>query len=439
MQNLAGISAILKKQYLGLLRDVLQRIAWTWAWTKKGSLTWSGADVNWPVRMRGTNAMSWGVGGTALNSAQSQTTVSSVIGLKQGWLPIQFTYDAQLASRDSKGAFITTMTLEMDNGIKDFIDMMERLIWGDGTGKLGEVQSFSTVTVTTSAMTDALGIGVNGNASNRNVKQGMILDFYTSAGASRMTGAVVTSVDVDADTFVITPGVGSNPTGGDGFYLARPDLSTPVDQEPMGIPGIIDDGTLVTSLQTISRTTYPQWASQLITAGTFASPGNLSSDLVQRGIDKARMGSPGGDVQLWMAPSVKREFIKLGQVDVRFTPHQLLLGINENQNSDDTRPKNSMSFNGYKICWAPDTPWNTIFGMPEGLVRQYPVLDGPSWVPNNPGSGAGGGILQRLTGVGGTYEAQLSWMGNIGTDLRGPNSGFVIRNVNSTIDRVAND
>jgi len=438
-QNLSGISAILKNQYLGLLRDALQRIAWTWAYLKKGSLKWSGNQINWPVRMQGTNAMSWGVGGTALNASQRQVTVQSTITSKQGWCPIEFTFDAQTASRDSKGAFITAMALEMDKGIGDFVDMMERIVWGDGTGKIGEVLSYAAgvVTCRPPTITATQGSGLNGNAGVRYIKTGMILDFYTTAGVAGQLGAAVTDVDESANTFDITLGSGAVPAASDGIYLSRPDQSTPVDQEPMGVPGIIDDGTLVGTLQGISRTTYPQWAAQLISAGTFAAPGNLSGDDVQRGIDKARESGAGGQLMLWMMNDVKREFIKLGQTDVRFVPEKLIMGINESTAEDKALPKNSMRFNGFKLCWAPDVPWRTLFGWLQSLIRQYPQFDGPTWVPNEPGGG--GGVLQRKTGVAGTYEAQLCWIGNVGTDVISANSSFVVRQISSTIDQVQND
>lgn len=439
-QNLAGISAILKTQYLGMLRDALQRIFWTWAYLKKGSLEWSGDSIKWPVRMRGTNAMSWGVGGTALNAAQRQTTVASTISVKQGWCPIEFTFDAFRASRNGRGAFINAMALEMDNGVGDFRDMMERVVWGDGSGKLAEVESYAGGVVTCSAMSDAAGgSGVNANAGVRYIKTGMILDFYTSAGASRHLSAVVTDVDHDNETFDITVGSGDDPAAGDGIYLARPDSESPLNQEPMGISGLIDDGTLVTTLQGISRTTYPQWAAQLITASgaAHATRKPLTADLAQRALDKAVEAGGGSDVMFWCANDVKREFIKLGDTDVRFKPTQLMMGIKEDNKGQSKLPKNSMQFNGFNLCWAPDTPWGTLFCWPDGFIRQYPMFDGPTWVPNDPEGG--GGIIQRKTGVAGTYEAQLCWMGNLGTDVKSASQAALIRYISSTIDRVPND
>ena len=154
-------------------------------------------------------------------------------------------------------------------------------------------------------------------------------------------------------------------------------------------------------------------------------------------MDLAVEGGGGHDLELWMHNDVKREFIKLGLVDVRFIPEKLMMGITENAKSNEAKPRNSMKFNGFNLFWAPDVPWRTIFGWPDGLVRQYPVTDGPSWVPNNPDGG--GGILVRKFGVAGTYEAQLTWMGNVGTDVLSANAGFVMRNINSNIDRVPNN
>lgn len=439
-QNLAGISAILKTQYVGMLRDALQRIFWTWAHLKKGSLEWAGDSIKWPVRFRGTNAMSWGPGGSALNAAQRQVTVSSEITVKQAWLPIEFTFDAYRASRNGKGAFINAMALEMDKGVEDFRDMMERVVWGDGTGKIAEVESYAAGTVTCSAMSDAAGAsGVNANAGCRYIKQGMILDFYSSANVARHYSAVVTSVDHDNEQFDIAVGTGDDPVATDGIYLARPDQSSPISQEPMGIPGLIDDGTLVATLQGISRTTYPQWAANLLVASgaAHATRKPLTGELAQRALDKATEAGGGSDITFWCANDVKREFIKLGETDVRFKPRELNMGISENNKGDGTLPKNSLHYNGFKVCWAPDTPWGTLFVWPDGFIRQYPMFDGPAFVPNNPDGS--GGILQRKTGVAGTYEAQLCWMGNLGTDVVSASRAALIRYISSTIDRVHND
>lgn len=437
--NLAGIQNVLKTKYLGMFVDVLQRIMWTWAWLKKGSLTWSGEQIVRSIRLKGINAMSWGVGGAALNTSQKQTPVKMIISMLQGWCPIEFTYDAQMASRKGDGAFIDAMALEMEYGIKDFKDMMERVAWGDGTGKLGEVESYNagTTTITCSAITDAAGSGLNGNAGNRYIKEGMLLDIYNGSSA-RMQGAVVTAVSPSADTVTITIGTGSNPAAGDSIYLHMPDGSTPISKEPMGIPGIIDNASWNATLQNVDwTTTYPQFRATAINVGTSnVAPGQINADQVQRAIDLCREAGPGSTPELWCHNSVKREVIKLGTTDIRFKPLDLQLGIRENTKSDESKPSNSLSFNEFKLRWAPDCPWQTMFGWPEGLIRQYPVFDGPKWVPNDPSGG--GGILQRKTGVAGTYEGQLSWMGNIGTDLMGPNSSFVMRYIDGTIDRTYN-
>lgn len=428
--TLANMNNLLKVQYLGAFRKVINFQARTVKMFKPGAKTWSGLQIEFPVHVQRSNAVAVGIGGENGPTAGYQHSAKTTIPAKQVYGYIRITKDAILQSKNRQAAFEQAVAIEMKGMSMEFLDLQERMIWGDGSGKIGEVEAYTagTLTVTTSRLSDSAGSGLNGNADNRYIRIGQRLDFYNGSSA-RMQGAVVTSVDISNGTFVITAGTGSNPAAGDGIYLARPSGATPIDMDPMGIPGIIDDGTYVSSLHGMSRTTYPIWKSQIINAGTFAAPGALQESMLQRAFDAADEGGAARPSWLCAHHSTRQKVVELLLVNRRYMdPLEYQAGFKEN--NGEGAPRTELSYNGVPFMVSKYCPWRTIFGTNSDVIRFYQVAD-PDWIDDG-----NGGVLQRVPSVNGTYEAQMLMMYNIGTDDMGPNSAFAIRNISTTVDRV---
>lgn len=431
-QTLASFDASLKEWYEGQIRQVLNDQARLKKRLKKGSKKWEGRHVRFPAHLQ----RGWGVGfltaGEALPAAGNEVTAEVQIPRRQLWGHIRITHDVINAARSDAGSFERPVAFETKRMTQNLIQQCNRSAWGEGDGKLGEVESYNagTLTVTTSRMTDAAGSGLNGNADNRYIHAGMHVDIYSSAGAAHVQNATVDSVNIANGTFVISGGtITLNPAAGDGIYLARPSGTSPIDGEPMGVGGIIDDGTFVATLHNISRTTYPIWNSQVINAGTLAAPGSLTEDLLQRGFDLASEGGGRKITQMWAHYSVRRELLALTVTQRRYEkPYEYKAGFKEGQT--DTDLETSLYFNEAPFLFDKHCPWRTIFMWDDEAVKLWESNEG-EWVTDGRG-----GILTLVPGTAGLFQAQFAYYYNIGTDDTGPNSACVIRHIASTIDRV---
>lgn len=433
-QNLSSYDAALKDLYTGPIRSIFNNKIRCRKYLKRGEKPWEGRQVVFPIHVQRSYAISFCVAGEALPATQNQVTIDAKIPRAQCWAHIGVGADVISASKTDRGAFAKVVGFETKAMVQDFANMNNRSSFGTGEGKIAEVKSFSagTFTVTTMRMTDTQGSGINGNADNRFVRAGMMVDFYTSAGVSRYTGCRVTSVNNSNGTFVVTLGLpgtaGGNPAVTDGVYIYRPGGS-PVGAEPMGMGGILDDGTWVGTLQNINRTSYPIFNSQIINAGTFAAPGALTLDLLQRAVDAASEGGNGEPKIIWCHSSVRREFVKLVVTDRRYTkPYDYSAGFKESQKEDDL--STTLDFDGIPFVTDKDCPWGTMFMHAPEDIKVWPNEEA-HWI-----QAGSGGILQLVPNVAGLYQAQMAEFGNIGTDDGGPNSAAVIRFIAATVDRV---
>ena len=431
-QNLANFDASLKEWYDGQIRVVLNYQARLKKRLKKGTKKWEGRHVRFPAHVQRSHAVMFGIGGEALPAARHQTTVEVQIPRRQIWGHIRITDDVVNAARSDAGSFERPVAFEVKMMTMEIVDMCNRSAWGDGSGKIAEIESWTggTSTVTTSRLADAAGAGINGNADNRYIKAGMQVDIYTSAGAAVIQSAEVTSVNISNGTFVISGGVGAGtPAAGDGVYVARPSRSSPVDNEPMGVGGIVDDASFVTELHNVDRSTYPIWNSQVINAGTHAAPGALSLDILQRAFVLASEGGVGEPEQLWGHYSVRREYIALLTENKRYTQdYSYKEGIKEGQTEEDF--STTLEYNGRPFYFDKHVPWRSIFLFHGEAVKVWESGE-PHWVQDGKG-----GILSLVPGSAGLFQGQYAYYYNLGTDDAGPNSACVIRHITSTVDRV---
>lgn len=424
--------AALKDFYVGMIRRILNRQARLYSYCQKGSKPATGRQVLFPINPRGSSAVRAMPAGRSLPSAVPQTEVVSKILMQEVWGNIQVNADV-IAQADGKGAFEEPVAFEVSRMTEDVIENMNRMAFGDGVGRIAEVDSLSSQDIVLKDLSDAAGTGINANSGNRYVKIGDVIEVGVQDTTVRRAGPLtVTAKNVATNTVTVT-GTTAGIVSGDQVYVANPsnDATLLRGYEPMGIGGIIDDGTLVGTLQTISRTTYPIWKAQAFSAngGTFAAPGALTLDDLQTGVDMASQGGPGFPAVALMEYATRREFLKLVVTDRRYVEKfQYEPGIKENH-LKEWPWESTLQFDGFPFAFDKHCPWRTIFYIDPRTVRKW-VWKEWHWLPNGQG---GGSTMYLLPSVAGTYEGQGATFYNIGTDQVGPGTCTVIRNINVPI------
>jgi hypothetical protein len=244
MVSLTSASNALKNVYLGVVANQLN----TNANPLLGRIEQSTSDV-WGKQIikLAPYGINGGIGaGTetgSLPTAGGNQYVQFVTELKNLYGKISISDKAMRASANSAGAFVNLLNAEMEGLIKASSFNFGRMLYGDGSGLLATVVSYS-------AETKAITVD-----SVRNLIEGMIVDVYNGesivAGSSGMR---ISYVDRAASAFFLDIPSGSTPTFTAGHTVF---LQNSKGLEITGLGAIFSDSV---SLYGLTRANYP-WLS----------------------------------------------------------------------------------------------------------------------------------------------------------------------------------
>jgi len=272
------------------------------------------------------------------------------------------------------GSLVNAMQEAMTDMVESFRVNLNRILWGDGTGKLaqvnGDVSSDTTVTVD----------GVTGYGQNavgtRFLAKGMIID--TAGGASNnLDSESIASVD---STTQIT--MSQNVTVDDNAWIYLEDSK---DKEPMGLLGIVDDGTIVSTFQNLSRSTYEQV--QALVLGNSGTGRDLTESLLAQAVMQPYERAGARIDLLLMHPSMWRTYAEsLISADRSF-----LVRPNETPVYSGGYNPAQASYMGVPIKLDLDCPIHRVFALDTSVITYYYAGDGiVSWMDDD------GRILSRV-------------------------------------------
>lgn len=126
-------------------------------------------------------------------------------------------------------------------------------------------------------------------------------------------------------------------------------------KEMMGLAGIVDDTTLLTTFQNIDATATYLWRGVRINAAS----ANLTSDLLQRLQDDVKALS-GDDIDLMIAhPKQRRKYLDLVVPEKRFMDGKMDAGYTQ------------LTFNGKDFLLDTDCQTDTIYGLKSASLRKF--------------------------------------------------------------------
>lgn len=415
---------ILMTVYEGGIRELIpNRFPMLQLFEERDAKEWGGRIVEHPAHV-GRNQ---GVGAYAEMGAPPQAgrQQSARVQIPMRFLGgrIQLSTQVIKATEGPRQAFESAMDFEMRGLVRDLRNDMARMIWSDGRGVLalvnGDPGTGTSVTV------DSPG-GVAGATNGaRFLNPNQLIAFVAPA-----TGALVASSD---ETITAVPAAGTSITIGsaaaaaiaDNDYIVRANKAALTDvsdtnyaKEPMGLLGLVDDGTYVATLHGVNRTTYPAYQSSVI-----GSVGALSADVIQRGIDLADQRGDGDIDRMAMHHSVRRAYMSLTDEGRRY------------MGTDLSRPdagtvaakKKALTFGGIEMMVDKYAPFGHLFGFDSSTFFRYTEVAG-EWMDED------GAILQRL-GTGSSfidgfeafYRRWENW------DCERPNANFRLSGITATV------
>ena len=177
--------------------------------------------------------------------------------LKNLYGRIEISDKAVRASRGDEGAFVDLLNTEMEQLIKSSSFNFGRMLFGDGSGKLGTVSSVSGTTYTMDSV--------------RNFAVGMIVDIIGTGGESVATARTVTGVDYANGTITLS-GASATNAGNCGVYVQNSR-----DQEITGLGAIFSSSE---TLYGLTRADHP-WLNPV----KVEVDGAITENAVQKAID----------------------------------------------------------------------------------------------------------------------------------------------------------
>ena len=385
LENKTQMDALLKNVYTDVVREqVAINSPVHDMFVKETDAQWSG-DGRQAIELA-VMSLNEGVGAIAedanLPTAGNFDPQNFTISMKYVYGSFKATEQIIRSAMSSKGAFKNFQRMSMDTLTRNMKRERARMIFGSGTGLLARVngaQSSQTV-----IEVDDPG-GVTGSVGGaRYLRKGMILAIDSA------TDVACTVTSVAADGLSFTTG---SLSCDDNSPIYRISTAAGIantnewgkDNEPLGLMGIIDDGTLVGTYQSLSRTTYPQLKSRIE-----SSVGALTADVLYKNIDIAMQLGDGEISMLAMHPSVRRAYVAMMEGDRRYSGANLAA---PDAGTNAVKRNGELTFGGIPITWDPNCPYGTVFGIDKRDMKRYVQVDG-EWAEND------GGILRQDTATG---------------------------------------
>ncbi|KKM16035.1 hypothetical protein LCGC14_1689940, partial [marine sediment metagenome] len=258
-----------------------------------------------------------------LPNAGNQRYEELRIPLRRLYGGVQLSGQIMEQAKDQQSAFVNVLDAEVNGLVQDLRRTKERIIQGDGNATLCLVDGAGADDPTISV--DAPG-GVAGDVfGNRFLFPGQEVAIYNTAGTVVNAVRTVLSVSADGLQVTFTAAVSSAEAVDDGYITKGTTRGSVTqgsrDTEFMGIRGMFDDATYVSTFHGLDRTAA---ANGFFKVASVTSVGSISEDLFHRMLNACHERSgiiPGRYLTHY---SVHREYIKRTQGDRRYTGDRVM-------------------------------------------------------------------------------------------------------------------
>lgn len=262
--------------------------------------------------------------------------------------PIEFSGLASKAADQDEEAFVSVVVDALDMARERLLKDENRQFFGLGNGLLAHPAGAVASNATSFSVDSAQYIRAN-----------MVIDVC-SAGASTLivSGLRVSDVDKSSNVVYLSTSVGVSLATTQDIIKQNIRVSQPSDgKEAMGLRGIVDDGTDLTTFQNIDASASRIWRGRRIDA----SSGNLTSDLLQRLIDDVRVLSGEEPDMLLMHPKQRRKYLDIVVPQKRYMDGDMDSGFKK------------LEFNGHELLLDVDCQDDSVYALRKKKIRKFEV------------------------------------------------------------------
>jgi len=309
--------------------------------------------------------------------------------------PIQFSGLASAAADSDDEAFCNAVIDALDSAKERLLADENRQFFGYGQGTLGQPGAALASNLTSFTVQSAQYFRAN-----------QVVDFYTSfGGAAIVTGLRVSDVDRVNSVVYLSTSLTISIQSSNNVIVKQNILasSPPADgKEMMGLRGIVDDGTDLTTFQNITcNTSNFIWRGRRISVSV-----NLTSDLLQRLIDDVRIYSGEEPDTLIMHPLQRRKYLDLVVPQKRYQDGKMDTGFTK------------LEFNGTELWLDKDCQTDTVYAVNKKYLRKFEVK------PLSMGQQDGSDQFLRLSNFD-QFQAYWKHYANFGTSRRNAHGKIV--------------
>lgn len=291
----------------------------------------------------------------------------------------QVTKESIDQAQTNRGSFVRTLSFIMDHLVENLVDIRNKAMCHYGADVLAYVNGNPSSSATTVTVDTPGGVVLPTGVTNgtRFLQVGQLVAALRSGALVANTPLTVSAIAPSGNYANITVAANSADLA-DNDILVRAHATGITDiadtswyQAPMGLLGMVDDGTYVMDYFGLSRGTWDALKSYV-----FTSVGALSSDILQQGIDVAYARGRGQISKYLCEQAVRRQVMALREGDVRYD-----LGAGGSLVNADGASKASKR--GQTITWGQipilvdyNFPYGMLMGLDTNTLIRYTVVPG---------------------------------------------------------------
>jgi hypothetical protein len=380
--DLAAINPLLKDEYEDYVAELVHTETTALdLFTEGDTESADGRRVIIPAHLRRDHAGVGFVGeGRQLPTPSAEQSAFYTIPFRKSAARFQITKEAIDQAQTNRGSFTRTLSYIMDHLVENLVDIRNKAMCHFGSDIIARASAtLSSVTLQTAK--DPGGVTMPSGVSNasRFVQVGQILAVLRAGAILANTPLTVTAVAPSANFNNFSVAANTASILANDLYV-RAGSTTVTDvadtsfmQAPMGLLGMVDDGTYVSDYFGIARSTW-----DVVKSYVFTSVGALSSDILQQGIDVAYSRGRGKISKFLCEQAVRRAYLLLREGDVRYDVG--VSGGNGNVNLDAGTRAGQL---GKTVTWAGidvlvdyNFPYGIMIGLDDSTLVRYTVVPG---------------------------------------------------------------
>jgi hypothetical protein len=376
--DLSAVNPLLKDEYEDYVAELVHTETVALDLFTDGDMeSADGRRVILPAHLRRDHAGIGFVGeGRQLPTPAAEQSGFYTIPFRKSAARFQVTKEAIDQAQTNRGSFVRTLSYIMDHLVENLVDIRNKAMCHYGADILGFVNGAHAASATTVTVDTPGGVAMPTGVSNgsRFFQVGQLIAAVRSGAIVANTPLTVAGIAPSSNFNNLTVAANSADLE-DNDVIVRAHASTVTDladtsyyQAPMGLLGMIDNGTYVMDYFGLSRGTW-----DVLNSYVFSAVGALSSDVLQQGIDVAYARGRGHIKKYLCEQAVRRQILALREGDVRY------------EGSGNVNPDagSKMGHRGSTITWSEipilvdyNFPYGMLLGIDDSTLVRYTVVPG---------------------------------------------------------------